>query len=497
MIALLAATVLAAGLSFDAQPLQGIQVAPPSGFLGRPETNFIHADLNRNGHADLLTPTAVYRQQDGIYTDASREPYPSWDGTGAVDVWNSDLYVRTAGGLTVYRWTSSGWATRLDQALEWTGPAAPRLPVPGLDAGQQVRFERFLHDLDDDGVPEIVIMSQHGLAVYKRNGEGYALQQTRALLPPPELRMTSQVTLWPTAERRHTMPSWEQAARIHVDGQTAHVLVRERITASEVRYRHRSLTLADADDPVSGGETWTEALPAFLRPVRLNEDGPPAYAGFQWESRTTHVLAPPYFAYWISLDQGETLRTFRTAVPPGWRPRGPAIDWNGDGRRDLVVEQTHLYDGGLRESLARMMTRSAVDHTISVYRQTEGGFGRAPEAAKRVTLALDKPPFRGGLQFERYRNGRLVSLQGDFDGDGWRDLLVRETPTTVAVYLTREGRFPDRPDLRIDLFADEDFAIADVNGNGRSDIVLTAPAGRDSATGDTVRVLFAGNGGAP
>jgi hypothetical protein len=73
----------------------------------------------------------------------------------------------------------------------------------------------------------------------------------------------------------------------------------------------------------------------------------------------------------------------------------------------------------------------------------------------------------------RSRDG-LLDVSGDFDGDRQNDLVVQDTPGEVSVYLCRNAGFERKAAARIPLRQDMDFAVTDVDRDGRADIVLNS-----------------------
>ena len=93
--------------------------------------------------------------------------------------------------------------------------------------------------------------------------------------------------------------------------------------------------------------------------------------------------------------------------------------------------------------------------------------------------------------FERYQAAELMNITGDFNGDGYRDLAVRERADRLAIYLAAGFGYPSRMDTAVSIPPAAQFGVADVNADGRSDIVLRWRAGE---TGDGVelsRVYYA------
>lgn len=490
IVATLFSTLVCSGLSFVPASIEGLGPTPSPGFNRRDHFTAIHARLSNGRQPDLLTATHVYFAHDDHYVADERTSYPQWDLPGAVDAWGDKLYARQAGRLLSYRWSEGAWNVVIDQAITWPDEGRHLLPAVGA-AARAIRFERFLYDLYGDSRPEVVLLGPEGLMVYALEGDRYALQETWDLLPAPRRQPAAEVALWPRKARRLTLPGWEQAARVLVEPAQLRVIVREHDGQHRTRYRQLRYALSSDETTPQLVEDYLGApLDLALRPVRLNKTPALQLAGVGWEAGRGRAMTPPRIAYTVSLDGGETVQGFRAAVPPGWRVRAPAVDWDGDGRLDLLVQHTHLYEGGVRESLARMLTRSAVDHSVAIHRQTAEGFESEARVKKRVTLALDRPPFRPCSLFEDYRSGARLSLAGDFDGDGWRDLVVRRDANKLDIYLTREESFAAGPDHTLDIFADEQFAITDLNENGKSDLVFYVP-GQGGATAARARVFFA------
>ena len=96
----------------------------------------------------------------------------------------------------------------------------------------------------------------------------------------------------------------------------------------------------------------------------------------------------------------------------------------------------------------------------------------------------------------RYTRGSLLSVQGDFDGDGFLDAAVQDRPDRISVYCGSRVGFEDSPYATIALPSIESFCVADLNGDGRADILADAPTlgapAQPSRTG-----LFLMEGAAP
>jgi hypothetical protein len=238
--------------------------------------------------------------------------------------------------------------------------------------------------------------------------------------------------------------------------------------------------------------TETKPLPAHLHPCRLNDDDQIDYAGGLWKLSDSSAVPKAFYETWATLDGGATFHVRHAPSFQNARPRCMFVDFDGDGDLDMVTESAGLLEGGLREGLSRFLTRKALDHSVAVYPQAQGQFWKKPAFRATFRIRLEAPPIRNGPLFGRYQAGELFDLTGDFNGDGYRDALVQEGPGRLGVYLARGLDFPGRPDARPRIPASARFNVADVNGDGRSDIVLSWPSAAGQAAGtERTRILFA------
>jgi len=68
-----------------------------------------------------------------------------------------------------------------------------------------------------------------------------------------------------------------------------------------------------------------------------------------------------------------------------------------------------------------------------------------------------------------------VNLSGDFDGDGRRDLLIRDRSDRISVYsfVSRQAGFEQDPGLLFEYNQPMDwFKVVDLNNDGMSDLVM-------------------------
>ncbi len=498
-----ATQIVLAALAFWGQDVPGLRVGQVRPFSGEALTNYRQSDFNGDGNVDLLLPGRMLLQVDGGFPEDAVVPLPDWGGASGVDVWQDKLFFRLSGRLAVLRWDNGAWDREIEQALDWPGNAVESefVPMQSQSGPWPGRRERFLHDLDGDGTPEIVLAGTGSLELFARRGALYAHALSLPILPRLRLAHAAHVQVWPEEARRLTFPIREMSCRLFVDGATVCVLSREEAPQAPLQpgtaYRIGRGGLVRGEE-----DTWryevretafSEVLPGHLRPCRLNGDDAIDYAGGRWESSEGGALPSLVYETWATLDSGKTFFVRRAHAFQGHQPHSSFLDYDGDGDVDMLTESTTVLLGGPREAIERYLTGRSLEHVIRVYPQEDGAFLRQPSLTHTARIQLEQAPVSNGPMFMRYQNGELINFTGDFNRDGWRDLALQDRLGRLAFFLGGEGGLPSRPHMTIPLPDGALFRVADVNGDGRSDIVLRWEEQGETA-GPRCRLLFSEEG---
>jgi hypothetical protein len=144
------------------------------------------------------------------------------------------------------------------------------------------------------------------------------------------------------------------------------------------------------------------------------------------------------------------------------------VDLNGDGHPDLVVP----YTGFGIFALIRMLTAKTARVTFQIYPFVPRSrrFTLEPAAERGLTFRI---PLAGDSDLQ------AVSLAADVTGDHKADLIFAPSEDELDVYPgLGDGEFASSPAETIDVRAAGVLDVVDLDGKGRSDLVLHYPQSR-------------------
>ena len=486
----MAACAVLGAITFVEQTIPGLEVGLPNPLSGISAGNFMVYDVTGDGRADLLLPARMYPQEAGAFPLERSVTIPVVPGALGADVFGGRIYVRYADRIERVRWAG--------EALEVLDVTPIELAQP--EANQQASdpgtlpYQSFLFDYDDDDWPELLLPAGSGLVMYRLVDAVYrpvhTLVASWAAGAAPE-----PIHAFAALDTRPSIPPTRAfAARVAVSEDAWWVFGRYDRSGERVQYRWERHAFVAAEGEIgttAAGDGWTQPLPHYFQPCTLNADGIPDFAGSEWHM-DPGILAPtPIFEVSATLDGGETVRRVRTR---GFRSGCWFADMDGDGDADMIAESTNLARGGIRESIAKLLSSSDVTHEVRVYAQENGDFNSRPSRLHTFELTMDTAPYKMSPFFRRYRLGELVNVTGDFDGDGENDYLVHHAPDEAVVYLYAGPREVVES-ARITLLPEDRVGLADLNGDGRTDVVVQgmAPAAGGLAPSRVFLASPAGN----
>lgn len=352
-------------------------------------------------------------------------------------------------------------------------------------------FERFVYDIDADGIPELIFPMRDGLHIYRFTQNTYKPSPPLRLFPETELIPLETTASTSGLARQLTFPDQHIAFHAAIENDRITILTRKNNNDATTRYTTRSYQI-QYDDGFSfetlSPEIQSPVFPLHMQPCKLSPDTQIDFAGGSLDYASTLAILTPIYTTTIYTTSDEKPQTFRTK---SFTPHTNFTDINNDGYDDLIQETTHITSGGLRETLNRFSTQKKFNHTVAVHLQNNHHqFSKVPDITKTVNIKLDQTPIRLSSMFQRYQAGKLLNLTGDFNKDTHNDLLVQISETDLALFLFTQDAFAHTPNHIIPIHPYETFHVIDLNQDGYSDILFQGAPDEDAEALAPARVLL-------
>jgi len=507
-IVLCAAMLLQAAAAAAARP-QALSLRRVVLDLPGPPAVIVAADLNRDGRRDLLVVVA-YTRWGSITTDRVEDAIEVTQVVPALfDVREARAFLAQAGGG--YRAISAPLPLPSSVLSAEVGPAehpviavtddglaeirlagdagseslnlVPVLAEPPVFAGTGAMLPDLtvLHDVDGDGVADVVIPTRDGIAVHRGESGGFAAAAAfRGRLPGDDL-----FGWLGSSSRRVPIPRVEDTdgdghADLVVNGldstpqwiAIARGLGGCRFAAPQVLDLAAVVKRGRPEDP-ERRVAWTGDLDGDGRIDFVTREEVDT-----GQSDLKQVKKPMmrYRIHRMRPDRTPDPEPTTTFDAEGWAFSGgfrdgvdlQFIDLDGDRRKDLV---TVTLDFSMLQALRALTVKKigvGLDFHV-VAQRVDGTFRLVADQKLDEKLHLD---------LNRVEISRLAQFQGDFDGDGRVDFVHLGRGKTITIHRGQPGgRYPEKPDLTIALEEEPEdvmlVRVRDFDGDGRSDLAIT------------------------
>jgi hypothetical protein len=359
----------------------------------------------------------------------------------------------------------------------------PLIADPPVLAGSGTFVSKMglMHDVDGDGILDLLLPARDGLAVYLGTAAGLSTKAAARLPVPGEAYSSAD-------ELRHGYPLPEVA---DADGDGRPDLVFqdpehlwERVWVVRNAGGGRFLPAVEVALPARAAAAGQHAEKAVffgdvdgdgIAEVVTSQDVNPKAKGMRAEIHQANEPLNRYRFYHLDRELKVAAQPYLTMDAPGYAFEGEELagglqDLNGDRRLDLL---TVTLDLSVWKAMRVLVTKSLnlkLDFHVWCQEKT-GGF----RAVNGLDLAGH---FR--INLNDLKMNQLALFAGDFDGDGRADFVQLGRGKEVSVHLGRpDCSFPADPDYVLKLRDEpKDIALVqvrDLDGDGRADVMIVDP----------------------
>ncbi|HUT52257.1 MAG TPA: VCBS repeat-containing protein [bacterium] len=377
------------------------------------------------------------------------------------------------------------------------GPLSSAGPERSILSGtedNEPRLLRFLWDLDGDGKKEMVVPSIKGPAIYKHSETGFSLFQQINSPARVTYRVGSLGDIMNTDDVNQFLKyrTYEKRTTAHYTAPDVFIQDfngdQKKDIIALIENTLRVFPQGDdgrfADQPLITVKK--SILPAAEKGVGfageamtfndLNNDGLGDIIMMKWGSSQERTQMDRYIYYArpglkYPAEPDQIVRSESAAVDFGM------FDLNKDGKLDLVIPFFHFAPA----QAFKVMTENSIKVQFRIFlMRPDGRYDQDPgkqfaKVDRRVQLNYKIDVIGIIFDFKTLLQGSfspLISFGRDFNGDGFPDLVADTGDDKLQFYYgNADINYPTAPDMAIDFESATDFDLADLNGDGKTDII--------------------------
>jgi VCBS repeat protein len=470
------ALALHAALPFSVQPLHvagRVTTVVPRDFDGNPLVDLLVASVATGGPRPARTLSIFFQTPSGFRQDP--------DVTIAVP---DDAVAFTAGRLTPKGGGAIAWIFADGPRLAFRDGACVEKPellaadAPSLFAypdEEELPFLDAASDLDGDGRDDLLLPSTGGTIVLWQKPDG-SFERAGPYGPAPRRTFDEDGLRFLSVDA-----SLPICRAVDFDGDG-----RKDLLFADVPSRNLTAYLQGKDGRYSATPTFSRALP-FLAEAQPRDDEienvVATLVDLDRNGRTDLVVSRQRgkLSLFTSLQTQELIyfdgpSLFARVPGQVLTVKGVSItprfeDFDGDGYADLLVSSVRT---DLLATLQKAVLRELqITYFVFAYQPGERRFSTKPDFERSISIPVSR--------VEKDETTPLAYFQGDFDGDGRRDLMAVNEKGGISIYRGVVKKtlfwssgfgFDDEPMATFDVPASNRFNLGDFNRDGRSDVVF-------------------------
>jgi|GEM_PF-1091086 len=396
---------------------------------------------------------------------------------------NPELVFLLEDGISVRQFVDGRYSQVLEHIVTTSSVFLPH-------DGSILPRHRFILNIDGDNAPEIIIPQRHELHILSKGQDGgFKLVQRLWTSPeytlPPRNALTQSLNLPVCRAQDYNGDGFSDL--LAVSGDRLDVFLQypqtwvnpqPSLTPPDLRYRmgtrNVNTTVLETLTPVS----------ATVETRDLNGDGYVDIIVTQG-SRATFTHRISQIQIYLNKQGRYDILPDHVFTAENFGGEHIIRDFNGDGLQDFALLTFKI---GFAQAIKFLLTKKAGNafdiypmHSDNTYPQ---------KSVRRIS-------FSRSIRIDEILGSTLChSFEGDFNGDGLRDILIGTGDETITVFPGHpQTLFTKKPSLKIQTVISPHLWVGDLNQDGYSDIIFWYPMDEDR--NDQVRLILSEVGGRP